>query len=85
MKGYIAISIADDSEFLVIVHSLAQLYERLEKTEVKAVEWGDRNHIVFHNANDTNNRHRNRTPLLYRHNYAFQLRFSYWFLLHTFF
>lgn len=36
----------------MVANSVEQLYERLARTGIKAVEWGERNHIAFKNSND---------------------------------
>lgn len=52
LEGYMTTSFADDCGWLVTADSLEQLCQWLERAGMKAVEWGERNHVAFYNLED---------------------------------
>lgn len=52
VEGCLAISFAGDYGWLVVAYSVEQLCERLARAGIKAVEWGERNHISSDNSKD---------------------------------
>lgn len=52
VEGCMTTLFANDCGWLAVADSIPQLCERLEKAETKAIEWTERNHVVFNNAKD---------------------------------
>lgn len=52
VEGCVAMSFADDCGWLMVMDSVEQLCGWLEREEIRAVEWVERNHVALDNFKD---------------------------------